>query len=127
MYLLADLVATSNRVAATRSRLAKLRELAQCLRALQGDEIEIGVMYLSGETRQGKIGIGYSVLRQAAGVGAANEAPLTLTQVDSALPEITSLRGSGSANRRKTALEQLFQRATSDEHNILTRLIVGEL
>ncbi|MFL6577866.1 MAG: ATP-dependent DNA ligase, partial [Povalibacter sp.] len=127
MYLLADLVATSNRVAGTRSRLAKLRELAQCLRALQGDEIEIGVVYLSGETRQGKIGIGYSVLRHAVGVAAANEAALTLTEVDSALTEITNLRGSGSANRRKTALEQLFQRATSDEQNFLTRLIVGEL
>ena len=62
----ADLVAVSDRVAATRSRLAKLRELAQCLRTLSPDEIEMGVLWLAGETRQGKIGIGYSVLQQSA-------------------------------------------------------------
>ena len=127
MYLLAELVATSNRVAATRSRLAKFRELSQCLRALQGDEIEVGVMYLSGETRQGKIGIGYSVLRHARETAPATEPSLTLLEVDTALSEMTQLRGAGSANRRRAALDALFKRATADEQDFLMRLMVGEL
>jgi hypothetical protein len=40
--------------------LAKVRELAALLRALQPDEIETGVHYLSGELPQGRIGIGYA-------------------------------------------------------------------
>jgi DNA ligase-1 len=127
MYLLADLVATSSRVAATRSRLAKLREISACLRALRGEEIQIGVMYLSGETRQGKIGIGYSVLRHARESPAASAATLTLIDVDHALTEMTQLKGGGSAARRRQALDELFRRATSAEQDFLMRLIVGEL
>lgn len=65
MASLADLVETSRLVAATSSRTAKQRALAACLVSLAPEEIEIGVLYLAGETRQGKIGVGYSVLRDA--------------------------------------------------------------
>ena len=60
--LLAELLAASERVAATRSRLAKIDALAECLRRLDASEIALGVAYLSGDTRQGRIGIGYAAL-----------------------------------------------------------------
>jgi len=63
--LLAELLAASERVAATRSRLAKIDALAECLRRLDVSEIALGVAYLSGDTRQGKIGIGYASLKDA--------------------------------------------------------------
>ena len=53
MTLLAEVVRTSTQVAGTASRLAKTRLIADCLRALGEDEIEIAIAYLSGETRQG--------------------------------------------------------------------------
>jgi len=65
MGLLLDLVNTSQRVGATSARLAKVRELAAFLRALPPEEIETAVHYLSGEIPQGRIGIGYSVLKSA--------------------------------------------------------------
>lgn len=53
MTLLADLAAVSRRVSGTASRLAKIRELAGCLRRLTPDEIPIAIAFLTSETRQG--------------------------------------------------------------------------
>ena len=61
--LLADLVATSAAVAATRSRLAKVAALAESLRRAAPDEIPIVVGYLSGELRQRRTGVGWAALR----------------------------------------------------------------
>lgn len=82
MTLLARVVETSQRVGATSARLAKTRELAACLRALQPDEIEIGVQYLSGEAPQGRFGIGYAALRSACSGGAAGQATLAIADTD---------------------------------------------
>jgi DNA ligase 1 len=127
VVLFSDLVAASNRVAATRSRLAKLRELAQCLRAMTPDEIEAGVLWLAGETRQGKIGVGYSVLQQVHGGDTASAAQLSLQDVDATLTELQGIKGAGSAARRRAVLERVLSRATVDEQDFLLRLIVGEL
>ena len=124
--LLADLVAASSRVASTRSRLAKLRELAQCLRALDREEIAIGVMWLSGETQQGKIGIGYAAVQQERPAPATTPT-LTLLAVDRAFSGIMATRGTGSASRRKQQLDALLSRATAEEQSFLLRLMVGEL
>lgn len=40
MTLLAEVAAVSRRVSATRSRIAKVREIAECLRSLEPAEIE---------------------------------------------------------------------------------------
>src|SRR5882762_6370473 len=125
--LLADLVRTSDRVSATAARLSKVRELASFLRALPPDEIETAVHYLSGETPQGRIGIGYSTLRAAASKTAANAETLSIAEVDRCLAVIATMRGVGSAARRAQSLRDLFLRATSAEQQFLLRLLVGEL
>jgi DNA ligase 1 len=126
MTLLATVVAASRQVAATSARSAKIRLLADCLRALDVAELEIGTLYLSGEIRQGRIGIGASTLRGCLG-GAAADPGLELTDVDRRLDELATMRGSGSAARRTGALRDLFGRATRDEQEFLLRLLVGEL
>ena len=127
MTLLAILVDASQRVGATAARLAKVRELAACLRALDRDEIQIGVQYLSGETPQGRFGLGYAVLQSARAAAAASVASLSITAVDHLLTEIAGIRGAGSTARRETALQALFSRATPLEQDFLLRLLVGEL
>jgi len=124
--LLAVVVDASERVAQTTSRLAKRDAIAACLRGAVGDEVEIAVAYLSGETRQGRIGIGYATL--AAQRGSHAEQPLlTLQEVDAALERIGSTRGKGSASERGAQLRALFERATAVEQDFLIRLLVGEL
>ena len=60
--LLSDLVATSGAVGATRSRTAKVTALADLLSRLTPDEIEVAVGFLTGEPRQGRIGVGWATL-----------------------------------------------------------------
>jgi DNA ligase-1 len=124
---LADLVETSRRVAATPGRLAKVDTLAGLLRRLAPGEIEIGVAYLSGETRQGKLGLGYKAVHDTCGSGAARGTPLTLAEVDAALDRLQATVGKGSAAARAAQLRALFARTSEDERDFLARLVVGEL
>jgi DNA ligase 1 len=126
MTLLATLVATSRQVAATSARSAKTRLLADCLRAMNAEELEIAVLYLSGEIRQGRIGIGPSTLRGSM-TDAAADPGLELIEVDGLLAGLAAIRGSGSSTRRAAELRALFARATRDEQEFLLRLLVGEL
>ena len=125
--LLAELLAASERVAATRSRLAKIDALAECLRRLDVSEIALGVAYLSGDTRQGKIGIGYASLKDALAAAPASAPRLTLAQVDEAFARLAQIKGEGSAAERQRVLAALFARATAPEQDFLARLILGEL
>jgi DNA ligase-1 len=127
MTLLAALVSTSQRVGATSARLNKVRELAAALRALERDEIEIAVQYLSGDVPQGKFGVSYAMLQSAAQAPAALDSTLTIAETDRRLAEIAAVRGTGSATRRATALRELFALATQTEQEFLVRLLVGEL
>src|SRR5882762_8993861 len=102
--LLAELLAASDRVAATRRRLAKIDVLAQCLRRLEPSEIALGVADLSGDTRQGRIGIGYATLKEARAATRASSPRLTLAQVDEALANISQTKGEGSAAERQRLL-----------------------
>ena len=73
--LLADVVATSERVAATSSRSAKIAALADLLRRLEPPEVVPTVALLSGEARQGRIGIGWATLAALATSPAAWPGP----------------------------------------------------
>ncbi len=125
--LLAELLAVSERVAGTRSRLAKIDAIAECLRRLDASEIALGVAYLTGDTRQGRIGIGYAGLKEALAAAPASTPRLTLAQVDKALANIAQIKGEGSATERQRLLAELFARATAPEQDFLARLLLGEL
>jgi DNA ligase 1 len=127
MTLLTHLVAASQRVAATAARLSKVRELAAFLQSLPPEEITTAVLYLSGDTPQGRIGIGYSVLQNAMAGEAAPAPTLSIADVDHDLDVLGDMRGSGSATRRSDALRDLFSRGTSDERQFLLPLLAGEL
>jgi DNA ligase-1 len=128
LTLLADLVGTSQRVRATSSRLAKVRELAAFLRLLPPDEVQIAVLYLSGDTPQGRSGLGYASVRAAAtGTTASPAASLSIAATHQCLSELAAVRGAGSASRRAQALQGLLSRATADEREFLIPLLVGEL
>jgi len=125
--LLAELLAASGRVAATRSRLAKIDTLAQCLRRLDASEIALGVAYLSGDTPQGKVGIGYTTLKDALAATPAGAPRLALAQIDETLTRLAQVKGEGSAAERARLLADLFARATAPEQDFLARLLLGEL
>jgi len=123
--LLADLVATSAAVAATRSRLEKRRLLAAALTAADPGEVEVVASYLSGRIRQRRTGVGWRTLGALPPPAATPS--LTPAEVDAALGHMASLAGPGSQEARATAVAGLFGRATAPEQQLLRGLISGEL
>jgi ATP-dependent DNA ligase I len=121
------LVDTSRRVAETRGRRAKIALLAELLRTLSPEELEIGVAYLSGMVLQAKLGVGWATI-QAALPGSAAEGPgITLTEVDETLGRIVQASGPGSVAERQRLLRDLLLRLTEPEQRFLGGLLVGEL
>ena len=124
---LIDLVEASAAVGGTRSRLAKATTLADVLARAGPEEVGIAVAFLSGEPRQGRIGVGYATLREARGGPAAETPELTLSEVDAALAELMAVKGKGAGAERLRRLRALFARALPAEQDFLARLLLGEL
>jgi DNA ligase-1 len=124
--LLAEVVAASGAIAATRSRTAKAAVLVELLRSLANDEVEPAVGFLTGVPRQGRIGVGW---RTALSVDAvpADEPSITIGELDAALTLLAATAGSGSAASRQGQLRALFGRATAAEGEFIRRLLTGEL
>jgi DNA ligase-1 len=127
MTLFWELVDASRRVSETSGRLDKVALLADLLTRLELDEIVPAVLFLSGELRQGRIGIGFSTLRKATPNTHTHTPSLTLLDVDGALDAIAGAAGRGSTRDRTLVLYRLLSRATQEEQAFLARLVMGEL
>jgi DNA ligase-1 len=123
---LADVVAASDAATATSSRTAKAEALAALLARLRADEVEPVIGWLTGEARQGRIGIGWATVAKLESAPAA-EPSLTVADLDTALDQVAVTTGSGSVARRNAILQGLLQRATAAETDFLRRLLIGEL
>jgi DNA ligase-1 len=125
--LLADVVAASSSVAATRSRLAKVDLLAGLLRDASGPaELRAVAAFLVGLPLQGRIGAGWRTLLKLDAPAAA-EPTVTVAEVDATLEAVSATGGAGSAARRAELLSVLFVRCTPAEQEFLIRLMTGEL
>ncbi|MEO8750308.1 MAG: ATP-dependent DNA ligase [Allobranchiibius sp.] len=123
--LLNDLVETSSRIGATRSRNAKTELVAALLRAAFPSEVEIVAAYLAGVLPQRRVGVGYRAL---ADVPPARDDPsLTIGQTDAAMQRLADASGPGSAGVREQELSDLLASATTSEQRFLKGLITGEL
>ena len=122
-----DLVETSRRVSETSGRLEKIGLLAELLKRLAEDEIAMGVLFLTGELRQGRIGVGWSAVRDATPKTAAGTSSLTLPDVDRSFEAIAGTTGRSSATDRALILHRLLARGTQEEQTFLTRVIMREL
>src|SRR6266550_2455024 len=120
------LVTTSNHVAATSGRLAKITLLADLLKQASPDEIELAIAYLSGTIRQSKVGVGWATLQKAK-THVGTSARLHLRDIDGTLERIATTSGKGSAGEKQRLLTDLFSNATAEEQDFLFRLLTGEL
>jgi DNA ligase-1 len=126
MTLLADVVAASRDLSATRSRSRKVAILADILGRLDPDEVPAAVGFLSGVPRQGRVGIGYRTIF-AIDVPPAPQPSLAVADVDRVIDEVRATTGGGSGKRRAELLANLLGRATADEADFLHRLFTGNL
>ncbi|GAA2719149.1 ATP-dependent DNA ligase [Cellulomonas aerilata] len=123
--LLADVAATSEAVAATRSRLAKRALLVDLLRRTGPDEVPVVARYLGGELRQRRTGLGWRSLGSMPGPAA--EPSLEVLAVDAAFERMAGLSGPGSSAARTALATDLFAAATATEQRLLGGLVSGDL
>ncbi len=121
--LLADIVAASRAVAATRSRKAKVAALADALAAAAPEEIETVASYLAGSLRQRRTGLGWRGVSDLP--PAAGSPSLRVLEVHELFDRIAAMAGSGSQAARKAAVIELFGRATEDEQVWLRGIVTG--
>jgi DNA ligase-1 len=126
MTLLATVVDTSRAVGATRARREKIELLAGLLRACSPDEIEPVVGFLTGEPRQGRIGVGWASAYRTE-TQAATASSLQIADLDHAIDELAGVGGTGSQARRASLLDALMARATAGEQQFIRSLLTGEL
>jgi DNA ligase-1 len=124
--LLEAVVATSARVASTRARNQKIAALAELLREAEPDEIETTVGFLTGEARQGRIGVGWATLGNIDAT-CADTPSITVDELDHTISELQTTTGAGSNERRRALLATLASRATTEEFDFIKRLLIGEL
>jgi len=145
--LLRELVQTSEAVAATSGRTAKITEIAGLLRLASPGEVPVVVALLSGELRQRQIGVGYASLGELLGeaapgaiadgsaiadggpltVAPVTVAPLTVVETDAVFEAVGEVAGAGAQAGRRRLLAGLFGRASQTEREFLVRLLAGEL
>ncbi|MDI3193818.1 ATP-dependent DNA ligase [Pseudarthrobacter sp. AL07] len=124
--LLDELVKTSDAVASTRSRLAKVDALADLLRRLEPVDIATAVGLLIAQPRQGRVGIGWRGMTAAMGEPAA-EPSLTVADLDAALDRLLATSGAGSVAERAAMLRLLTAAATEREQAFIAGVLLGEL
>jgi DNA ligase 1 len=122
---LADVVATSALVAATRSRKAKVAALAARLAEASADELPVVVSYLGGALLQRRTGLGWRSLATLPAPAASST--LSIAEVDAAFDALAALAGEGSGAARAAAVAELFGRATAEEQAWLRGVVTGEV
>jgi len=125
--LLRELVQTSEAVAATSGRTAKITEIAGLLRRAGPGEVPVVVAFLSGELRQRQIGVGYASLGELLQLKPSGGRPLIVAETDAVFEAVGQVAGAGAQAERRRLLAVLFGRASQTEREFLVRLLAGEL
>ncbi|MBB4984089.1 MULTISPECIES: ATP-dependent DNA ligase [Streptomyces] len=127
--LLARVAEVSREVAAASARSRKIALLAELFAEAGSDESPLVIAYLSGRLPQGRIGVGWSILKDVIppAVPPADRPALTLGQVDETMAELAAVSGAGVRAERTRLVHQLISAATLDEQELLVRLLAGEV
>ena len=127
MPILADIVAASRDVAATRSRTKKIARFAELLPQFSSDELPAAVGFLCGELRQGRLGVGHRTLQALRSEPEPAASAVTVLELDAVFQALEDLSGKGVASERERLLSALFARLNAEERDFVVRLILGEL
>src|SRR5258705_1347976 len=128
MALLSDLAELRARVAASSGRLEKRRLVAEYLRGLAPEDLPRAVTYLSGRA----FAVSDARVLNVRGIPAPTSsarppASLTLADVAEAFGAVAEAGGPGARRLRESRLRDLADRASEAEHDLLQRIIYGEM
>ncbi|MET9954249.1 ATP-dependent DNA ligase [Streptomyces sp. NPDC006339] len=127
--LLARVADVSGQVAATAARSRKTGLLAELFAEAEPEESPLVIAYLSGRLPQGRIGVGWSVIKNVLppAVPPAPSPALTLADTDAAMTALAAVSGAGAQARRTGLVRDLLAAATLPEQEFLLRLLSGEV
>jgi DNA ligase-1 len=124
--LFSELADASERVAGTTKRTDKVATFASVFARLPPGEIGAAVAFAVGDTPVGRIGVGWSTIRDLT-PAPAPEARLSVADVAAAIAQIASISGAGSVARRRDLVHDLLAAATAPEQRLLRAILGGEL
>ena len=127
MLTLADIVAASRDVAATRSRIKKIARFSELLSCTSAEELPAAIGFVCGELRQGRLGLGPRSLQARRSAPAPEQSVVTVLELDAVFQALEDASGKGVASERERLLSALFARLRDDERDFVQRLILGEL
>ncbi len=122
----AAVVATAEKVAGASARNDKVALLAALLSATSPAEAPIVVGLLTGEIRQGRIGVGWAAFRDL-DVASSSTSSLLVGDVDQAMSVIAAVTGAGSKAERARLLGAVMSHATALEGQFLRTVLTGGL
>jgi DNA ligase-1 len=124
--LLEELATASDAVGATAKRNEKVAFIADVLQRLALAEIVPTVAFLVGTTPLGRIGVGWATM-SAVSASPAEEASVTIADVDAAFGRLEAMSGEGVQVQRQGELTRLLGRSTESEQRLLRGILSGEL
>jgi DNA ligase 1 len=131
MTLFAEVVSASSRVTLTSSRTAKRDIISALLKSLEPGEIATTVAMLTGEVRQGRIGVGWATMYGATGDASSSghsESPqLSISELDDAMEALAGTSGEGSVAARAAVITEILGRSTATEAEFIRALMTGGL
>ena len=113
----------SKRLKQLSSRNAKIGIIADFLSRLSGKEAIIGVNYISGRVRQGKLNIAWRGLSELLNSDIRASRSPSVVQVDKYLERAQSVSG----KEKLSSLRPLFAQLSKEERKYLVSLIAGEV
>jgi DNA ligase-1 len=131
--LFAEFCALCRNLEATRSRLIKIAATADFLRGLSPEEIAAAVAFLTGRpfpvSDSRVLEVSWATLSDVFQriESSPENSSLTIEHVDQCLAAIARASGPGSRRTKIDRLIELFSRATSEEREILKRILLGEM
>ncbi|MGW1882471.1 ATP-dependent DNA ligase [Streptomyces sp. NPDC001970] len=123
--LLARLADVSRQVAAEPSRTSKIAALASLFADARPQEVALVISYLAGRLPQGRLGVGWSVLKVRP--RPADEPSVTVGGADAVFTALAQVAGAGAQAERKRLVGELMGAATESEQEFLLRLLTGEV
>ncbi len=122
--LFKKLVEYSSRVRKVSSRNTKIAIISTFLARLKREEAEIGVNFIAGGIRQGKLNLAWKGLSQLMEISSNElDRPPQLAEIDRFLEQTKAVRGM----KKVKILYPLFQRLNAREKKYLVSLILGEV
>jgi DNA ligase-1 len=121
------LAEASERIRATSKKKEKIALIARILGQAKGREIYLAAHYLSGNLPSGRLGIGWRTLQDAVTDPAPASDSVELIDIQAYLDDLAGTAGSGSLQRKKKILHELFSRISAKEKQFLIGLLMGEI